>query len=161
MNASLWDLPLGSVADDVAGRTPAPAGVASASIAATLAVSLLIKMLEISGKRRDLRDEVQRLSAELREAADADCAAIRDSLQSTEAMNVPMRAARAAFHGLDLFNQAAPSITGVLAADVRAGRELLAGAARAILACIDGNLERRPSPEMAAEVIALRARLTA
>ena len=50
MNASLWDLPLGSVADDVAGRTPAPAGVASASIAATLAVSLLIKMLEISGK---------------------------------------------------------------------------------------------------------------
>jgi len=160
MNASLWDLPLGSVADDVAGRQPAPAGVASASIAATLGVSLLIKTLEIRGQRVDLSSAAREIGAELRAAADADCEAIRGSLQSPEAMSVPLRAARAAIRALDLCNEAAPSVSGLLAADLRAGRELLAGAARAILTCIDANLEKRPSAETAREVSALRARIT-
>jgi formiminotetrahydrofolate cyclodeaminase len=137
MNASLWDLPLGSVVDEVAARQPAPAGVAAAAIAATLEIA-----------------------AELRAAADADCEAIRGSLTSPEAMNVPIRAARAAIQALALCNEAAPSVSGLLGADLRAGRELLSGAARAILTCIDANLEKRPSAETAAEVNALRTRIT-
>jgi len=160
MNASLWDLPLGSVVDEVAARQPAPAGVAAAAIAATLGVSLLVKALEIRGQRPDLSRAAREIAAELRAAADADCEAIRGSLTSPEAMNVPIRAARAAIQALALCNEAAPSVSGLLGADLRAGRELLSGAARAILTCIDANLEKRPSAETAAEVNALRTRIT-
>ena len=161
MNVSLWDLPLGSVADEVASRQPAPAGVAAAAIAATLGVSLLIKTLEIRGPRPDLRNAAREIGAELRAAADADCEAIRGSLTSPEAMSVPLRAARAAIRALELCNEAAPAVSGLLGADLRAGRELLGGAARAMLTCIEANLEKRPSAEAAAEVSALRARITA
>jgi len=161
MNASLWDLPLGTVADEVAAHQPGPAGVAAAAITATLGASLLIKTLEISGQRPDLRSTAKELGAELRAAADADCEAIRGSLRSPEATNIPLGAVRAVVQAYDLCNQAAPSITGLLSADLRASRELLGGAARAILTCIEANLEKRPSAEIAAEVSALRARITA
>ena len=140
MNASLWDSPLGSFADDVAGRQPAPAGVAAAAVAATLGISLLIKVLEIRNQRPDIRASARQIGAELRAAADADCAAIRSSLRSPEAMDVPVRAARAIMRALDLCAEAAPSVPGLLAADLGAARELLSGAARAIQICIDRNL---------------------
>jgi formiminotetrahydrofolate cyclodeaminase len=157
MNASLWDTPLGAVTDDVAGAQPAPAGVAAAAIAATLGVSLLIKTLEISGQRPDLRSAAHQIAVELRAAADADCTAIRASLRSPEAMSVPLQAAQAAIRGLALCTEAEPLISGLLAADLRAGRELLFGSALAILTCIDANLDKRPSAETAAEVASLRA----
>jgi formiminotetrahydrofolate cyclodeaminase len=159
MSASLWDSSLGSFADDVAGRQPAPAGVATSVVAAALGVSLLLKTLEIRGVRPDLRQAAREVAARLRAAADADCAAIRASLRSQDAIDVPLRAARAVLEGLDLCTQAAPSISGLLAADLRAGRELLLGSARAILTCIDANLEKQPSAEVAAEVAGLRAQL--
>lgn len=160
MNGSLWDSPLGSVADEVAGRQPAPAGVAAAAVAATLGVSLLMKTLVISGQRPDLLSAARKIAAELRAAADADCAAIRTSLRSPEAMQIPLGAARAVIRALDLCAEAEPLVSGLLGADLRAGRELLIGAARAILACAEANLVKQPSPEAAAEVAALSGRVT-
>ena len=160
MNASIWDSPLGAVADAVAARDPAPAGVAACAVAGTLGVSLLIKVLEIRDQRADIRAAARQVSGELRAAADADCAAIRESLRSDEAIDIPMRAVRSIIRGRELCIEAAPAISGILAADLLAARELLAGAGRAILACIDANLEVQPSAETAAEVVTLRARLT-
>src|SRR6185295_7050415 len=98
MNASLWDSPLGAFADDVAARQPGPAGVATAAVAATLGVSLLMKMLELRGQQSGLIGAAREIAAELRAAADADCAAIAASLHSPEAISVPLGAARAVIH---------------------------------------------------------------
>ena len=152
---------LADFADALASRDPAPAGVAAAAVAATLGASLLIKVLEIRKQRPEIVSEARTLIAELRNAADADCAAIRQSLQSQEAIQAPLRAARAAVRAIDLCAEAAPSITGLLAADLQVGETLLRAAASAILLCLDANLKRAPAAEAAAEVQSLRARLTA
>jgi hypothetical protein len=118
-------------------------------VAATLGLSLLIKVLEIRRQRADLRDAAQEVARELRALADADCAAIRASLKSAEAMQIPVRAARAVLRGVELCDQASPPISGLISADLRAGRELLLGAARAILACAEANLKGAPSADVA------------
>ena len=156
MDASLWDSTLGVVADQVAGREPGPAGVAAAAVAATLGVGLLVKVLEIRGKRADLRDAARELAQQLRALADADCAAVRAGLKSAEAREIPVRAARYVLRALLLCREAAPVATGLLGADLRAGREILMGAARAILACAEANLEKAPSAEAGREIAELR-----
>lgn len=160
MNVSLWDLKLGSVADEIAGRQPAPAGVAAATVAATLGVSLLIKVLEIRGQRPDVRAAAREIAVELRILADADCAAIRTSLKSAEALQIPIHAARCVLRALELCDEAAPSITGLIRADLLAGREILVGAARAILVCAEANLKGTPSAEVAAEISVMRRALS-
>ena len=140
---SLWDAPLGSVADDIAGHEPAPAGVAAAVVAAAFGVGLLIKTLTISGQRPEIRAAALQVAADLRAAADADCAAVSASLRSPEAIAVPRRALRLVNRAIELCDESAPAITGLLAADLAAGRELLTGAARAISVCLDANLASR------------------
>jgi|SRR5579862_3311682 len=146
MDTSIWPASLGSFCDQIAARRPAPAGVASSAVVAVLGLSLLIKTIEISGKRADLAESARGLSEKLRTAADEDIAAVhaymasRDPAALRQAIDVPMSAARAAAAGIDLCCEAADVVRASLRADIGAAAALLAGAVRAILICVDANL---------------------
>ncbi len=148
MNVSMW-----AFCDEVASRSPAPAGVAAAAVAADLGLSLLIKTLVITGKRPELLEAARAESARLRQAVDDDIAAVRELMRSRDAaamkkaIEVPMRAARSAGAGLDLCAQAAGEVRGLLAADLGAAAALLAGAAKAIQVCVDANLSASSETE--------------
>jgi formiminotetrahydrofolate cyclodeaminase len=158
MESSIWNGTLASFCDELAAAQPAPAGVAAAAVAASLGLSLLIKALDITGKRKDFASDPQRLaaiiatarreSAKLKGAADEDIAAVRQYMESRDpsaarkAIEVPMTAARAGVAGLDLCGEAAGIVAGSLAADLGAAAALLSGAVRAILLCVDSNLQQ-------------------
>jgi formiminotetrahydrofolate cyclodeaminase len=163
MNASIWPATLRTFCDEVAGTNPAPAAVAVSAVAANLGLGLLIKVLEITGRRksfagdsqklRDLIDKARRESEQLRSLADEDIAAVRQYVGSRNpadarnAIEVPLRAARAAVSGLDLCAEAAmvQGLTqGLLAADLGAATLLLSAAVRAILLSVVSNLRQLP-----------------
>jgi formiminotetrahydrofolate cyclodeaminase len=158
MDASLWPSTIASFCEDVAGSNPAPAGVAASAVAASLGLSLLIKVLEIAGRRKSFAGDAQKLRAlvhsahrelaELKSAADDDIQAVRTG--GRNAIEVPMRAARAAVAGLDLCVEGTgiEGVTkGLAAADLGAAVLLLSGAARAILLCVAFNLRAFDSDE--------------
>jgi len=169
-STSIWSTTLESFCEEVAGSNPAPAAVAASAVAANLGLGLLIKVLEITGRRksftgdsqklRALVDAARRESLQLRSAADADVAAVRrylssrDSAAVRDAIEVPMRAARAALAGLDLCGEAAGIIHGLPAADLGAAVLLLSAAVRAILLSVDFNLPQLRSEEQYCEGIA-------
>lgn len=166
MHASIWPGTLGSFCDDVAGSNPAPAAVAASAVTATLGLSLLIKVLEITGKRKSfagdslfLKTLIQAARREvetLKLTADHDIEAVHLYLESRfpaaarNAIEVPMRAARAAVAGLDLCVEAA-AIQGVTkglpAADLGAAVLLLSAAVRTILLSVQFNLRQVDSAE--------------
>jgi formiminotetrahydrofolate cyclodeaminase len=166
MHASIWPDTLASFCDQVAGSNPAPAAVAASAVTATLGLSLLIKVLEIVGRRksfagdaqklRTLIDAARRQAEELKSAADDDIEAVRryvgshDPAGTRDAIDVPMRAARAAVAGLDLCAEAT-GIQGVKqglpAADLHAAAILLSAALRAILVSVEFNLRQLNSAE--------------
>jgi formiminotetrahydrofolate cyclodeaminase len=149
MPHSVWSESLARFSDSVAATRPAPAGVAAAAIAAELGISLLIKTLAITGGQAELLNAARRESAHLRGAADDDIGAVmaymsaRDADALRQAIEAPLRAARAAVTGLELCAKASDSVKSSLAADLGAAQALLAGALRAILICIDANLHGR------------------
>ncbi|HYL37302.1 MAG TPA: cyclodeaminase/cyclohydrolase family protein [Bryobacteraceae bacterium] len=155
---TIWTAPLASFCEDLASTKPAPAGVAASAVSARLGLSLLIKVLTITAQRPDLIEPARRESENLARAAEDDIRAIQ-ARDASQVLEVPMRAARAAVAGLDLCAEASGSVRGWIAADLGASRELLAGAARAILLCVDANLQRSPNPEVAAERRQLGARV--
>lgn len=128
--------------DQVASRSPAPAGVAAAAAAADLGMSLLIKALVITGKRPELLEAARAESVRLRQAVDDDIVAVRELIRTRDPRNaneIPMRAARSAAAGLDLCAEAAGEVHGLLAADLGAAKALLSGALQAIQVCVDAN----------------------
>jgi formiminotetrahydrofolate cyclodeaminase len=179
MPASIWPGTLASFCDDVAGSNPAPAAVAASAVTAALGLSLLIKVLEIAGNRKSFTGdslklktliEAARVETEaLKKAADHDIEAVRLYLESRDpvvaqnAIEVPMRAARAAVAGLDLCAEAAEiqGVTkGLPAADLAAAVLLLSTAARAILLSVQFNLRQVDSAEpYRAEIAAERQAL--
>ena len=98
-------------------------------------------------------------AAHLRGAADDDIGAVmaymcaRDAGALRQAMEAPMRAARATVTGLELCAKASGTVKSALTADLGAAQALLAGALRAILICIDANLQGREEerPDAVAE----------
>jgi formiminotetrahydrofolate cyclodeaminase len=144
MPHSIWSNSLGSFSDSVAATRPAPAGVAAAAVAAELGISLLIKTLAITGGQDELLNAARKESAHLRGAAADDIGAVMEYMRAREAaalrqaIEAPMRAARATVAGLEFCAKA--SVKPALTADLRAAQALLAGALRAILICIDANL---------------------
>jgi hypothetical protein len=149
MDASIWPRPLGEFQESVAAPQPMPAGVATAAATAALGLSLLMKALRIKGVRADLLGPAQELINELRETADADVAAVQAYIQNRDGsgmQTVPARAAHAVAQALNLCVEAEPSVTGLIAADVRAAAALLDGAANAIAACIGANAAGRVNP---------------
>jgi len=149
MSHSIWSESLATFSDSVAATRPAPAGVAAAAVAAELGIGLLIKTLAITGGQDELLNTARRERARLRGAADDDIGAVmelirtRDAAALRQAIEAPMRAARAAVAGLELCAQASSVVKDALAADLGAAQALLAGALRAILLCIDSNLNGR------------------
>src|SRR5690242_14598471 len=147
MPHSVWSESLATFSDSVAATRPAPAGVAAAAVAAGLGISLLIKTLAITGGNSELMDAARLESGHLRGAADDDIGAVmaymstRDDPALRQAIDAPLRAARAVLAGLELCAKA--SVKPSLAADLGAAQALLAGALRAILICVDANLHGR------------------
>lgn len=142
MSTSLWHAPLDEFRENLAAAQPAPAGVAASCVAATLGISLLMKVLRITGRRPDLLPLAERLANELRVAADADVEAVWAYIQARDAVGlheVPARALRAAREALELSTETEPHIAGLIAADVRAAAALLQGSVQAIEACIAAN----------------------
>jgi formiminotetrahydrofolate cyclodeaminase len=166
MSRSIWSESLASFSESVAATRPAPAGVAAAAVAAELGIGLLIKALAITGGHVDLVDAARSEAAHLRGAADEDIGAVmeylhaRDAAALRQAIEAPMRAARAAVAGLELCRKASRVVKPALAADLGAAQALLAGALRAILLCVEANLRGREEqhPAAAAERQAIEAR---
>ena len=166
MPRSIWSDSLASFSDSVAATRPAPAGVAAAAVSAELGISLLIKTLAITGGQSESLEAARRESAQLRGAADEDIGAVmayigtRDAAALRQAIDAPLRAARAAAAGLELCFQASSAVKPALAADLRAAQALLAGALRAILICLDSNLQGREGhyPEAVTERHAIEDR---
>jgi len=169
MSRSVWSESLASFSDSVAATRPAPAGVAAAAVTAELGMSLLIKAIAITGGHGELVDAARSEAAHLRGAADDDIGAVmeymraRDAAALQQAIEAPMRAARATLAGMELCANASSVVKPALAADLGAAQALLAGALRAILLCLDANLKGREEqhPKVAAEhrAIGARARL--
>jgi formiminotetrahydrofolate cyclodeaminase len=149
MPRSIWSESLASFSDSVGATRPAPAGVAAAAVAAELGLGLLIKTLAITGGHAELLDAARLQRAHLRGAADDDIGAVMAYMQSRDAdalrqaIESPMRAARATVAGLELCSKASSEVKASLTADLEAAQALLAGALRAILICIDANLQGR------------------
>jgi len=142
MDASLWQAPLADFQSSIAAAQPAPAGVAVACVTGALGLSLLVKVLRITGKRPDLLDLALQLIEELRSAADADVAAVHTYIQTRAKQalhDVPARAAHAVAQALILCAAASESVTGLIAADVEAATALLQGSATAIESCVAAN----------------------
>lgn len=157
---SLPATPLAEFCQHLAAPQPAPAGVAAAAVTAAFGASLVCKALEIRRLRPDLAGTARELASALLAAAAEDCAAVRAHLhEPRDLLAAPLQAAESAVRAFQLCREAAPSVTGLLAADLRAAAELLRGASQAILACVDANLERAPSASIAAQAAALRQRL--
>jgi formiminotetrahydrofolate cyclodeaminase len=149
MGDSMWEGTLESFHDRVASTEPGPAGVAVAVVTARLGFALLIKVLEITARKREvggLLESARRQAAALVPLADADVAAVRRGLGSrdpsarADMIEIPMQAARTAVAGLDLCADAAGMVSGLVAADLGAAALLLAGAVRAILICVEANV---------------------
>jgi formiminotetrahydrofolate cyclodeaminase len=166
MPRSIWSDSLAFFSDSVAATRPAPAGVAAAAVAAELGISLFIKTLAITGGQGELLDAARRQAAELRGSADDDMGAVmelmraKDAAALRQAIEAPLRAARAIVAGLELCARASGAVKNTLSADLRAAQALLAGALRAILICIDANLHGREEqyPEAVAERHAIEDR---
>lgn len=160
----IWDTTLESFRDSVAGGGPVPAGVSAAAVSATLAVSLLQKVLAIVAKRKSFagdrghlaslrqaaRDETERLA----QYANEDIAAYRAYAEARslkagdveiaralhDVIEVPLNAARSALTSLDLCADAAGIVRGAVAADLATAAILLAGGIRAMLLSAEVNL---------------------
>jgi formiminotetrahydrofolate cyclodeaminase len=166
MSRSIWSESLASFSDAVGATRPAPAGVAAAAVAAELGISLLIKTLAITGGQDELLKAARMERAHLRGAADDDIGAVmaymqtRDAAALRQAIEAPMRAARATIAGLELCAKASSVVKASLTADLHAAQALLAGALRAVLICIDANLKGREQdhPDAVAERRAIEDR---
>jgi len=166
MPRSIWSESLTAFSDSVSATRPAPAGVAAAAVSAELGMSLFIKTLAITGGQGELLEAARRQAAHLRGAADDDIGAVmelmraKDAAALRQAIEAPLRAARATVAGLELCARASTVVKEALTADLRAAQALLAGALRAILICIDANLDGREEqyPEAVAERHAIEDR---
>jgi len=170
MPRSIWSESLSSFSDALAATRPAPAGVTAAAVVAELGISLMIKAMSITGGHEELVDAARQEAAHLRGAADDDVGAVlefmrdRDAAARRQAIEAPMRGARAAVASLELCVRASAAVKPSLAVDQLAAEALIAGALRAILLCLNANLKGREAeyPEALAEakLIEDRARNT-
>ena len=150
MDESIWRKPLDSLYEDLAAPKPAPAGITAAAVSGRLGLGLLIKVLEIAGRRKSFAGDRDKLAGwieaarreadKLAEAADEDIFADGSRRRS----EIPMKAARAAESGLAICAEARGVATGAIAADLEVADRLLAAARAAILLCADANAQTRP-----------------
>ena len=183
MQESIWTATLAAFASDLAGPQPSPAAGSAASVSARLAVSLLIKVLEIAKKRKpaagdgtqlDALIQAARIESEvMAKASDEDGTAFAEYLDRIRkkadektvhaamlrAIEVPMTAARSSARALALSREAVPLVPTFIAADLGAAVLLLSGAIRALLITVDYNLRQLTADrsDLAAERVQLAA----
>lgn len=161
------------------GPAPAGVSVSAVAATLGLGLLAMVlevsrKRKDFAGDRarlEQLRESAAGESARLMECADQDVAAFNAYLSSRrmprlsadqraartraladalrEAIEVPLKSARAAANGIDLCAETAGMMPGSVAADLAAAVTLLAGALRATLLSVDSNLGRLSDSEAA------------
>ncbi|MFO0551279.1 MAG: cyclodeaminase/cyclohydrolase family protein [Polyangiaceae bacterium] len=172
---NLWDLTLAEFSDRTASAAPTPGGGSVACVAAVLGVDLVSMALAITAKSApssevtDTLATLRELADRLRACADADVACFdafmaalampkqtdsEKSLRKTaiaeaslEAAEVPLVAATFMVSALEIAQRADALAKASVASDVTAGRDLLAGAIRAVLRNVAVNLPTIPSAD--------------
>ena len=145
---------------------PIAAGVAAASVTASLAMSLLALTLEVTSRRKDFSGDRARLTGLLRAArrestrlmrcADRDIAAYQNYRKSRKQkrgmraavrriITTPLEAAAAATDGLELCVEASSLVPLSVRSDLGAAATLLEGGVRAILLTVEVNLSQLPA----------------
>lgn len=162
MSASIWSDTLAEFRDKAGGTDPVPAGVSISAVTASLALALIVKVLEITGRKKGRESVAGLLNAALDAArhessllarlADddihafnryMDCVRRKESTDAAmhDAISVPLDAARSVIRGLNLCREAsALCSTGLTAADLGSSAFLLRGAAQAMLLSVESNL---------------------
>ena len=87
MSETIWGDTLEWFSNRLAGSEPAPAGVATAAVTARFGLGLLIKVLEVSGNRKDFAGERRKLATLIESAR-------RESAVQTQAAEEDVRAFR-------------------------------------------------------------------
>jgi methenyltetrahydrofolate cyclohydrolase len=160
---------LAELRDKVGGTEPGPAGVSISAVTASLALALLAKVLDITGKRKDFSGDRERLalliesaraeSTCLTQLADEDVRAFNQYLECIredkdrsvairQTIEVPLKGARSAVRGLEACANALAMVHGLTAADLGIAAALLSGAVRAMLISVDFNI-REMHPDKA------------
>ena len=167
MAASIWKLTLEEFHDQLASRDPVPAGVSVAAVSASLALGLLMKVLEITRKRRDFQGDPQRIeellvaartaSNKLSQYADEDIVAFAEYMASRgspaeeaalqKAIEIPLGGARAAATGLRLCAEVAGMVPASIAPDLGTAALLLGGSVQAMLLSVESNALRLPDEQ--------------
>ncbi len=187
MSDSIWSATLATFCDRLASLEPVPAGVSAAAVGATLGLGLLVKVLEIAGKRKDfagdrqlaesLAHDARNKSQILAHLADEDILAFQQYLdclrrkESTDAamrraIEIPLKIARASASGLALCGQATGLVHAFVAPDLGTAEELLTAAVRSTLLTVNFNLQQLPEDdpyrvEVTAELTLLSQRFRA
>ena len=143
-----------------------------AAVSASLGLSLAIKVLEITRRRRDFQGDPEKIdqllaaarieSEQLAQYADEDIVAYADYMASrgtpTEAaalrraVEIPLDAARRAAAGWKLCQEAATLASSSIAPDVWTAALLLAASARAMLLTVESNVARVADAQFRDEV---------
>ena len=172
MAESLWTSTLAEFRDQLASKDPVPAGVSLAAVSASLGLSLLTKVLDITGNRRDFKGDPAKIdewvaaartaSCTLQRCADEDVVAFASYMASRrtpneaaalrKAIETPLAAARAAALGLKLGAEAAVVTPASIAPDLRTVTLLLAAAVHAILLSVESNALYLTDPELRDEI---------
>jgi len=165
MPDSVWTGTIEAFRARVGGTGPVPAGVSVSAVSASLALALLAKVLDITGKRKSFAGDRERLTAlidtartessTLTRLADEDVEAFDLYLEATRSgdaeltaraasltIKVPMEGARSALRGLEVCVEATSLVSGLTAADLGMAAKLLDAAVRAMLLSVDFNVKK-------------------
>jgi len=180
MADSVWKSTLENFRERLAGRESVPAGVSAAAVAASLGLSLLIKVVKIVSQRRDFQGDPAQIEVLLAAAraesgklvlcADEDIVAFAEYMSSRgtpaepaalqRAIQTPLGAARAAAAGLQLCAEAIPLTPASIAPDLGTAALILAGSVRALLLSVESNAlrltDRESRDQIAREVDVLK-----
>jgi len=178
MASSLWKLTLEELAAKVA-EGPVPAGVSVSAVAAALALKLIAMCLRVSARRRDFSGDRERLrelleaaqseAAQMMEYADKDLAVYQNYLRNRkssdaaaalrEAIEVPMKIARAASRGLELCVAASELVSTGVAPDLGSAASILYAAVRAAIRSAEANAAASSDKKLIEQLISERRAL--
>jgi formiminotetrahydrofolate cyclodeaminase len=178
MDMSVWKLTLEEFARRVADG-PTPAGVSVSAVAAALALNLVAMSLGVSARRRDfagdrdrsrtLADSAKAEASRMMEYADEDIAAYQAylnnrkspdaSLALQQAIDVPLKVARAAMRGLQLCVEGSSFVSARVAPDLNSAAAILAAAMRAAIRSAEANAATSPDRGLHQQIIAERSQL--
>jgi formiminotetrahydrofolate cyclodeaminase len=184
---SIWKSTLEEFRERILAGDSTTGAVAVAAVSASLAVSVLQMVLEVSARKnesepmRELIEAARMEAAQLARLADEDRAAYTEyvkalrlpktndeeraarrhamDLAMLKATETPLAAARSAVAAIELCAEAAGTARGAIAADIGGAAALLAGAVRAILCSVDANLRELPDQPFRLEATAQRRAL--